>query len=352
MLNYTPKALECLDRLRLFFQEHLPEDVAVHRWCTQVLQRSMKFHLPDDGLVFGESAEISYPDLMRGQHRLPFPAVAIEMQLNPGTYPVFDGAIHPTFRRLAVAVDLQNEAERKAAREAFGLCFDVGLDRLDLDPQSPAACLLFSLDYSSLNEPHMDVMREILAGVGEAWMPSWCGVLLPYDQRMRDRKPTCIEETILTPGRLVRNAVILMEPVPYGRAGVMKIEEAGGDYNQLHQHLGEFVLESGSLLSLLIALSCRNVRMVANPPSEKLQRARARRGQRPLYEYKTLEFLAHERCRNLVDGNSGVRASPYEHLRRGHVRRLPTGETTWVSNSVVNPGHPGKIVKTYRVKAG
>lgn len=352
MLNYAPKALASLAALRPFIAEHLPMNLPVHDWCAAAMERAVMFHLPDDGLVFGENAQISYPDLMRGQHRLPFASTGIEFALNKGTYPIMEGAVHPTLRRLTLAVDLKDARERKFAKQAFGAFLDFAMERIQLDPESPAACLMMSLDYSALSEPYLERIRGLLTPVGEAWLPSWAAILLPYDQTLRDVEPRLIEEGVLAEGRLSRKATIAMEPVPYGQTGLMKIEEVGGQMHRLQTMLGEFVLESGTTLSMMIALSCKNIRAVVNEPSEKLQRSRLRRGQRPLFSYRTLVVEVSERARGARgELASGVRSSPYEHLRRGHVRRLPNGDQTWVSHALVNPGSPGRIQKDYHLRA-
>lgn len=43
---------------------------------------------------------------------------------------------------------------------------------------------------------------------------------------------------------------------------------------------------------------------------------------------------------------------PREHLRRGHIRRLQSGEKIWVQAHIVNPGVGGVVEKSYAVKAG
>jgi hypothetical protein len=75
-----------------------------------------------------------------------------------------------------------------------------------------------------------------------------------------------------------------------------------------------------------------------------------KKGALPLEVYYTLliDPLAMAAA-STVQG--GTHASPREHTRRGHVRVYSTGKTVWVSASLVNKGAPGKIHKTYEVRA-
>lgn len=43
-------------------------------------------------------------------------------------------------------------------------------------------------------------------------------------------------------------------------------------------------------------------------------------------------------------------ASPREHLRRGHIRRLEDGRKFWINAAVVAAGNGGKIHKDYGIR--
>ena len=103
-----------------------------------------------------------------------------------------------------------------------------------------------------------------------------------------------------------------------------------------------------ALVELLEALSCRNV--IAEPiekakPSVNAKRIKA--GKLPIYETRVLTIKPNDTKR--VSGIAcGPHASPRQHLRRGHIRRLENGNI-WVNSCVVGDPTKGVINKQYAV---
>ena len=52
----------------------------------------------------------------------------------------------------------------------------------------------------------------------------------------------------------------------------------------------------------------------------------------------------------LEPGHYSAHASPRYHMRRGHIRRLPTGKTTFVHAHFVGSQDTGTVDKNYRFK--
>lgn len=100
----------------------------------------------------------------------------------------------------------------------------------------------------------------------------------------------------------------------------------------------------------LFAINCNNVLAKENKPDEKLQKARAKRGKKPLFSYWTLELTdsKSEQGQNL----GGSHASPRLHLRRGHPRQFKPGEWTWVQPCVVGNKKLGMVHKDYKFVPG
>lgn len=94
----------------------------------------------------------------------------------------------------------------------------------------------------------------------------------------------------------------------------------------------------------LTAMRCNNVQRTEIHPDEKLQKARAKRGKKPLFSYWTLE-LKQERTEG--DPLGGTHASPRLHLRRGHPRQFAPGQWTWVQPCVVGNKAAGMVHKDY-----
>lgn len=113
----------------------------------------------------------------------------------------------------------------------------------------------------------------------------------------------------------------------------------------------EAVMAAGrSVLELIEALSCNNVSAEVVERIDPAVNARRRRqGKLALYEVRRLVVkvgdVAHAIGAPRGDGNG-----PREHLRRGHVRRLPDGRRTWVQACVVGSRALGVVRKTYAVE--
>lgn len=105
------------------------------------------------------------------------------------------------------------------------------------------------------------------------------------------------------------------------------------------------------ILELCEALSCSNVR---HEPVEKINPAvnarRVRAGKSPIYETRRLVINAGQPT---VEGHGavGAHSSPRQHLRRGHIRRLPTANI-WVNSCVVGRSENGVVNKDYSVRNG
>jgi hypothetical protein len=100
-----------------------------------------------------------------------------------------------------------------------------------------------------------------------------------------------------------------------------------------------------SLISLVTALSCKNVVQTEIKPSKpkKGNKLCAKKDD----TYRILEVTGKEYDLNGTEHSVGTPRR--EHLRRGHVRRLPKGNI-WVQACVVNAGSKlGKVTKDYSI---
>lgn len=99
-----------------------------------------------------------------------------------------------------------------------------------------------------------------------------------------------------------------------------------------------------AVCAFLCALNCENVAQLENVPDEKLQKARMKRGKKPLFSYKTLVIVKTERGKQKP---VGTHSSPRLHLRRGHARRVPSGKVVFVRPCTVGDGKLGMVHKDY-----
>lgn len=98
------------------------------------------------------------------------------------------------------------------------------------------------------------------------------------------------------------------------------------------------------VLGFLNALACSNVAIERGPAPK--QGAKVKGG----IPFDTYHTLVLRRPKGTSEGTgAGGHRSPREHLRRGHVRRLESGDKVWVNATVVNAGAPGKVIKDYKL---
>lgn len=95
----------------------------------------------------------------------------------------------------------------------------------------------------------------------------------------------------------------------------------------------------GSIFELIEALSCRNV---GHEPIERVDPRvndrRVRAGKMPIKEVNVLTIEAPARSSVKREHQGGTHASPHEHRRRGHIRRMGNGQNKFIAPVIVNPG--------------
>jgi len=105
-----------------------------------------------------------------------------------------------------------------------------------------------------------------------------------------------------------------------------------------------------AVLDFLLALSCSNVREeISQKGSNDISRMmRKKQGKPPLYETRVL-VIDRSVKKVFQTSQGGTHESPRQHLRRGHIRRLPKGNI-WINSCVVGSAEKGSIEKSYTVK--
>jgi hypothetical protein len=105
-------------------------------------------------------------------------------------------------------------------------------------------------------------------------------------------------------------------------------------------------IEFKTVLAFLEVLRCSNVQAV--PTGKKP--AWKKDGSHKNSIYKVLTINGNNVGRS-NESQGGTHASPREHLRRGHVRRLKEGRCVWVNATIVCRGASGSVEKDYKVLA-
>ncbi len=105
-----------------------------------------------------------------------------------------------------------------------------------------------------------------------------------------------------------------------------------------------------SVMEMLEALACANVRAEFQErvdPAKNARRIRA--GKLPIFETRVLTVICPRQPIHRT-GTASDRASPRQHLRRGHVRHLPDGRRIWIQPALVGDPKNGRIRKFYDVR--
>ena len=101
-----------------------------------------------------------------------------------------------------------------------------------------------------------------------------------------------------------------------------------------------------SVLELIEALTCNNVASeIVERVDPAVNARRRRQGKLALYETRVLVVRVGD-VAHAIGAPVGDRNGPREHLRRGHVRRLPDGRKTWVQACVVGSRALGVVRKS------
>ena len=115
-----------------------------------------------------------------------------------------------------------------------------------------------------------------------------------------------------------------------------------------------YIMAKAALWGLFGAVAClssKSVKQTIVPAPEKLNRARAKRGKLPIYEYRKITIGRGADAIGSYEGKSVEgRASPRLHWRRGHYRTLPSNVRVPVSPTLVGLSENGFIDKDYIIR--
>src|SRR5690606_16365894 len=196
------------------------------------------------------------------------------------------------------------------------------------------------------------------------FMPEMAGWVLPAkypeevelarmrQEALKEQSVTSISGEIREEGGVILGRVVLLleELCISGSAGMPK-EKFEQMVDGLSRDIGQ---EAGAVLEFIEACSCSNVhhQVVQQAPKAAVAQRRARDGKLPILETRALVLdLPGKESSGMAgaNGDSG-RASPRQHLRRGHIRRLESGKRVWVQSAVVGGERAGVIDKAYVIR--
>ena len=300
--NYAAQAeYDLLKVAKMLKKNGLNEDAKMTELMSSFIENSIHFSVPDNGKILD--------DKLRGitgqSVRLPFQRITIEYHVPlGGVYQ--DYAPSMSSKRLVMAQEIENNNK-------------------EIWIQILAAC------YSDKHK---------------SWSPSCIGWFMPslWDSLYTETK------VIPQYGDLEGNPKIHGKPFNWLKQICKKREDEVGVENALRGNMHDIAQEMSVLLEFCEALSCSNV---THEPIEKINPAvnarRIRDGKLPIYETRCLVINAGKQSAPSGEykGNS-THVSPRQHLRRGHIRRLPD-KNIWVNSCVVGDKSNGVIDKSYSV---
>jgi hypothetical protein len=125
-----------------------------------------------------------------------------------------------------------------------------------------------------------------------------------------------------------------------------------GDGLAIQTMLSDIRGEIRALFEFCEAMSCSNVgHEIIQPGNPKLNERRVRSGKLPLLETRVLTVTVPGRKASGNGAGIADRASPRQHLRRGHPRNYQNGTRLWIPSTVVGDASRGSVRKTYRLQA-
>lgn len=106
-----------------------------------------------------------------------------------------------------------------------------------------------------------------------------------------------------------------------------------------------------AIVNVLCTLSCSNAHIEDHPekPSKLKNDLRKKKKKLPFFEFKILTIDTNGKAQEQHTAGGGKGSSPRIHLRRGHIRKLPT-KNVWVNACVVGDKSKGEIKKDYIIK--
>lgn len=320
-LNYCTQAIENFKGLdfdgicRANFSRLGPADPKITRAvassaaeCSLLMHLAEKFILPPWGNIF-ERDEIELCADVQIPTRLPYPIVALEYPCpydDPRCEPMMPQEA-PSSKRIALCVETEA-----------------------LHENTPLLAHLHEAHVSEVSGFY--VLPIAYSDNTKLWTPPPAGMFFP---RGGNEKMKAMQDHGLT-------AVLPL--------GFLAYQEYPKEQRSTRV-MRDISDEVFAMIHLLTALAIDHGRYETLPAPMKLNKKRAKKNRVPMFEYKVLDIVADilQAAPAAKPHQGGTHASPRMHKRRGHIRHLRSGRTTWVRNMIVGKPTAGTVEKEYSV---
>jgi hypothetical protein len=122
------------------------------------------------------------------------------------------------------------------------------------------------------------------------------------------------------------------------------------DWEYKEQYVSE--LSASAVQSLTVMLQSKGIHIKKTPRPDKLNIARVKKGKIPIGEINEISININGKTYDASGNERGSGSSKRLHWRRGHIRRLPSGEITNVRPCLVGEiGKEPARLPTYKIKA-
>jgi hypothetical protein len=283
------------------------------------IPKAVHFALPDNGELLQDGLR----GLKGVELHLPFPSVTIEYFVSEGRFAGIATEHSP--RRLALARELPTSTIVEWASSHH-----VSADRYQRFTDDTSILILVAFEVQGM------------------WIPSSFGFVMGKEW---DR---VTENTQMAPSEFVRGkdqALFTGQLFPLMPTSIEFTGRTHGMEILQKSAFNDIAGEVNTLLSMCEALVCSNVGTEDLQTGDpKVNARRAQNKKLPIYTTKILTINTKEGGKKSGDYTPGSGTSPRQHLRRGHIRRLQSGEKIWVNSCVVGDRENGFIEKSYRVK--
>ncbi|MDD2775704.1 MAG: hypothetical protein PHU06_07100 [Gallionella sp.] len=327
-LNYCTHAIESLQLSVPRFLPHMPKTSQNILRVIELLKQAVKFRLPDNGGLFEDGLRA-----LPAVFRLPYPIIAAEFSitnegLGDGSLAMRGEELDRSTKRIALAIEI-NEVNF----HSYSWLLPIPEELHEL-LTSDGAIAIIPVFYR-------DSKKE--------WDIPPLGLVIPARKVVANNNALNMTQEIYE-GKFPKGSK--MHPLEAYPIDLMP-EYA----DQLEQEEGlNYVMataqqdshdEMKAIMGLVEILSCSNVCTETIPASHALNKKRTSKGKPPLFEFKVLTLDFQDNKTNASE-KGGTHSSPRIHLRRGHIRRLPT-KSIWVNATVVGNRQLGMVSKEYAV---
>ena len=313
--NYAAQAEKDLgifaNKMELNSLADLTRDAFVCRLMAIEIKTAIHFTMPDYGIIFDDKAQ----GIAGNQLRLPFPLITVEYFVPISNKTKEDHV--DVKKRLFIAKELK-----------VSVALDLGY--------------LSEIDHKFfINSEYLIMVSSVyFQEESKEWTPHPYALVIPSEWDNTSQASRVLGTNTNGTGFVAAlfNLFPTMCEILANYVGKDKSESDGID---------DVAGEASVLLELLEALSCRNVEQSIHQQASQKNEQRLKSHKLPIYETKflTIRQTVKEYSKN---GIVTYHASPRQHLRRGHIRRLESGNI-WVNSCVVGDSSKGVIEKQYKV---